>query len=159
MAHNKIIASLRIHVERCIERMKNWHIFDNRIPLTLAPIASDVFIIIGALTNFLPPLIDWSVMRGCRNIHTSPMEGFFHLNASNPPPPPWIFQVSFTLSLNFGCWEPPSPRNFQWPFMGWVWIFSGTMQQYFTFYLFVHKAVIFFQADNGILIITFLNFS
>ena len=58
MAHNKKIASLRIHVERCIERMKNWHIFDSRIPLTLAPIASDMFIIIGALTNFLPPLID-----------------------------------------------------------------------------------------------------
>ena len=28
MEHNKKIASLRIHVERCIERMKNWHIFD-----------------------------------------------------------------------------------------------------------------------------------
>ena len=52
MAHNKKIASLRIHVERCIERMKNWHIFDSRIPITLAPIASDMFIIIGALTNF-----------------------------------------------------------------------------------------------------------
>ena len=58
MAHNKKVASLRIHVERCIERMKNWHIFDSRIPITLAPIASDMFIIIGALTNFLPPLID-----------------------------------------------------------------------------------------------------
>ena len=28
---NKKIAILRIHVERCIERMKNWHIFDKRI--------------------------------------------------------------------------------------------------------------------------------
>ena len=58
MEHNKKIASLRIHVERCIERMKNWHIFDKRVPITLAPIASDMFIVIGALTNFLPPLID-----------------------------------------------------------------------------------------------------
>lgn len=58
MEHNKKIASLRIHVERCIERMKNWHMFDSRIPITLAPVASDMFIIIGALTNFLPPLID-----------------------------------------------------------------------------------------------------
>ena len=58
MEHNKKIASLRIHVERCIERMKNWQIFDKRLPLTLAPIASDMFIVIGALTNFLPPLID-----------------------------------------------------------------------------------------------------
>ena len=31
MKHKKI-ASLRIHVERCIERIKNWHIFDSRIP-------------------------------------------------------------------------------------------------------------------------------
>ena len=58
MEHNKKIASLRIHVERCIERTKNWHIFDKRLPITLAPIASDMFIVIGALTNFLPPLID-----------------------------------------------------------------------------------------------------
>ena len=58
MEHNKKIASLRIHVERCIERMKNWHTFDSRIPITLAPVASDMFLIIGALTNFLPPLID-----------------------------------------------------------------------------------------------------
>ena len=58
MAHNKKIASLRIHVERCIERMKNRRIFDCRIPITLAPIASDMFIIIGAQTNFLPLLID-----------------------------------------------------------------------------------------------------
>jgi len=58
MEHNKKIASLRIHVEGCIERMKNWHIFDKRLPITLAPIASYMFIVIGALTNFLPPLID-----------------------------------------------------------------------------------------------------
>lgn len=56
--HNKKIASLRIHVERCIERIKNWHVFDSRIPITLAPVASDMFITVGALTNFLPPLID-----------------------------------------------------------------------------------------------------
>ena len=58
MEHNKKIASIRIHVEKCIERMKNWHILDKRVPIMLAPIASDMFIVIGALTNFLPPLID-----------------------------------------------------------------------------------------------------
>ena len=56
--HNEKIASLRIHVERCIERIKNWHVFDSRIPITLAPVASDKFITVRALTNFLPPLID-----------------------------------------------------------------------------------------------------
>lgn len=25
--HNKKVASLRIHVERCMERLKNWHFF------------------------------------------------------------------------------------------------------------------------------------
>lgn len=54
----KQIASLRIHVERFIERMKNWHIFDSRIPITLAPVASDMFVIKGAVTNILSPLID-----------------------------------------------------------------------------------------------------
>ena len=47
-----------MHVERCIERMKNWHIFDKRLPITLTPVASEMFIVIEALTNFLPPLID-----------------------------------------------------------------------------------------------------
>ena len=56
--HNEKIASLRIHVERYVERIKKWHVFDSRIPITLAPVASDMFITVGALTNFLPPLID-----------------------------------------------------------------------------------------------------
>ena len=36
------------------------------------------------------------------------------------------FQFSCMLS-HFGCRDPPPPRNFQWPFMRWVQIFSGTM--------------------------------
>ena len=56
--HNKKIASLRIHVERAIERIKNWHIFDSRLPICLAPVASEIFVVVGALTNFQPPLID-----------------------------------------------------------------------------------------------------
>jgi len=54
---NKAIASLRIHVERLMERIKNWHILDRRIPITMAPYASDILIVIGALSNFLPPLV------------------------------------------------------------------------------------------------------
>ena len=56
--HNKKIASLRIHVEREIERIKNWHIFDRCLPIRLAPVASDIFFVVGGLTNFQPPLID-----------------------------------------------------------------------------------------------------
>ena len=35
--HNKTVASLRVHVERLMERIKNWHIFDHRIPITCTP--------------------------------------------------------------------------------------------------------------------------
>lgn len=56
--HNKIVASLRVHVERLMERIKNWHIFDHRIPITLAPIASDMLFVVAGLSNFYPPLID-----------------------------------------------------------------------------------------------------
>lgn len=54
---NKKVASLRVHVERCMERLKNWHILDRTIPVSLAPLASDMFIVIASLTNFHPPLI------------------------------------------------------------------------------------------------------
>ena len=33
--YNKKIASLRIHVERYMERLKNWHFFDRPIPISL----------------------------------------------------------------------------------------------------------------------------
>ena len=55
--NNKAIASLRIHVEREMERLKNWHILDRKIPLTMAPYASDMVVAIAALSNFLPPLV------------------------------------------------------------------------------------------------------
>lgn len=54
---NKAIASLRIHVERLMERIKNWHILDRRMPITVAPYASDILTIIGALSNFQPSLV------------------------------------------------------------------------------------------------------
>lgn len=41
--HNKKIANLRIHVERAIERIKNWHIFDSCLQICLAPVASKFF--------------------------------------------------------------------------------------------------------------------
>ena len=55
--HNKRVACLRVHVERCMERIKNWHILDRKMPITLAPISSDIIIVLSAFTNFLPPLI------------------------------------------------------------------------------------------------------
>jgi hypothetical protein len=49
-------ASLRIHVERAMERIKNFHIFDRTLPATLTEIADRMFYVCCVLTNFLPPL-------------------------------------------------------------------------------------------------------
>ena len=56
--HNKKIASLRIHVERYMERLKNWHIFDRPIPISMSDIASDAWIVVACFSNFLPPLVN-----------------------------------------------------------------------------------------------------
>lgn len=51
------IASLRIHVERRIQRIKNFHIFDRPIPLSLGPIINEVWIVCALLTNFQSPIV------------------------------------------------------------------------------------------------------
>ena len=51
------IASVRIHVERAIGRVKNYHILEGIIPLSLTPVADQIFIVCCLLTNFLPPLL------------------------------------------------------------------------------------------------------
>ena len=51
------IAELRIHVERSIGRVKNFHIFDGVLPLTLAPIASKMFKVCCWLTNLDVPMV------------------------------------------------------------------------------------------------------
>ena len=50
------IASLRIHIERCMERIKNYHIFDGVVPLSLMDVSDQIFFVCAILTNFLPPL-------------------------------------------------------------------------------------------------------
>ncbi|KAM7286325.1 uncharacterized protein ISCGN_033209 [Ixodes scapularis] len=54
----KEIASLRIHVERRIQRIKAYHIFDRPIPLTLAPVANQIWTVAAILTNFQSRLIN-----------------------------------------------------------------------------------------------------
>lgn len=51
------IASVRIHVERAIGRIKNYHILDGVLPLSLKHISSQMFFVVAFLTNFLPPLV------------------------------------------------------------------------------------------------------
>ena len=47
------IASLRIHVERCME---HFHIFDDVMPLSMMDISNQIFFVCAVLTNFHPPL-------------------------------------------------------------------------------------------------------
>ena len=50
------IAAVRIHAERAIGRVKNYHILDGVMPLSLTPVANQIFTVCCYLTNFLPPL-------------------------------------------------------------------------------------------------------
>ena len=50
------IASLRIHVERTMGRIKSYHIFDRALPATMTNIADRIFYVCCVLTNFQPPL-------------------------------------------------------------------------------------------------------
>lgn len=51
------IASLRIHVERRILRIKNFHIFDRPIPISITSVVSEMWTICAILSNFQSPLI------------------------------------------------------------------------------------------------------
>ena len=47
------IASVLIHVERAIGRIKTYHILDGTLPNTLSPYATHIAVVCGLLTNFL----------------------------------------------------------------------------------------------------------
>ena len=51
------IASLRIHVERAIGRIKNFGILSGTLPISLARLANQIVCICGYLTNFQPALV------------------------------------------------------------------------------------------------------
>ena len=51
------IASVCIHVERAIERIKNYHVLQGVIPLSLHAQLDHIWFICSVLTNFLPPLV------------------------------------------------------------------------------------------------------
>lgn len=52
------IASVRIHFERAIGRIKNYHILDGILPVSLSHVADQIFSVCSFLTNFLPPLLE-----------------------------------------------------------------------------------------------------
>ena len=56
MVETRRIASLRIHVERDMKRIKESHIFDTPIPASLTHACDQIFTVCTALTNLMPPL-------------------------------------------------------------------------------------------------------
>ena len=52
------IASVRIHVERAIGRVKNYRILDGVLPLSLYSLADQIFTVCCLLTNSLPFLVN-----------------------------------------------------------------------------------------------------
>lgn len=53
----KNIASLRIHVEREMERIKNFRILQGNMPITMSSQASKIWKLCTRLTNLQPPLV------------------------------------------------------------------------------------------------------
>ena len=51
------IASLRIHVERAIQRMKKFRLLKGVIPISIAAVANQAVFVCAALCNFLKPLV------------------------------------------------------------------------------------------------------
>ena len=51
------IASLRIHVERAISRIKNYTILKGTLPITMIRIANQIVSVFAWLTNFQPALV------------------------------------------------------------------------------------------------------
>ena len=67
------IASLRVHVERAIGRIKNYGILKATIPLALASLLNQIVHVCAFLTNFQPPLVPPSV-----NVEVD-VDNYFHL--------------------------------------------------------------------------------
>ena len=58
LVETRRIASLRIHVERAIERIKNYHfLIDLSLQPLIVSIIDQAFFVCAVLTNFNPPLL------------------------------------------------------------------------------------------------------
>ena len=54
---SQTIASVRIHVERAIQRVKKFRLIRNEIPLVLHGSVNQIWTVCCLLCNFMPPLI------------------------------------------------------------------------------------------------------
>jgi len=53
----QVIAALRIHVERAINKIKTFHIWDRVIPLSLLPVVNQMWAVFGFLCNVQDPIL------------------------------------------------------------------------------------------------------
>jgi len=67
---NKIVANLRVHVERANRRFKEFHLFDAPVPLALAGSINQLWTVACLLTNFQGPLIVQSFVEACKRSHS-----------------------------------------------------------------------------------------
>ena len=51
------IAEARIHVERAIQRIKTFQILSKQIPLTMAHLVEQIFVVCSYLVNFQAPIL------------------------------------------------------------------------------------------------------
>ena len=51
------IASLRIHIERAINKIKNFHIWDRVVPLSQIGVANQMWTVCASLCNAQPNII------------------------------------------------------------------------------------------------------
>lgn len=58
---SQTIASVRIHVERAIQRIKKFRVLRNEIPLTLHGSVNQIWTVCCLLCNFMPPLIQQDI--------------------------------------------------------------------------------------------------
>ena len=56
LVETRRIASLRIHMERAMEQLKNFHIFDRPLSHSYAHTANQIFFVCAIFTSFNPPL-------------------------------------------------------------------------------------------------------
>ena len=51
------IANERIHVERMIQPLKCYHVFDRKLPLTMVGSIDQIITVCGLLCNFQEPIV------------------------------------------------------------------------------------------------------
>ena len=54
---SEVVSKVRVHVERIIQRVRNYHILRGNIPLSLKPLLEQIFTVCAFLTNFQTPIV------------------------------------------------------------------------------------------------------